>query len=45
MKKIVRKIIKIAKKAAYQSVGKSIPWGVHEIKPPAELLSQKKCDK
>ena len=40
--KIAKKIACMAKKKAYESVGKSFPLGVHEIKPPEELLKRKK---
>lgn len=38
--KIVGRIIQLAKKAAYKSVGKSFDPGVYEIKPPEELLKK-----
>ena len=40
--KIAKKIACMAKKKAYESVGKSFPKGVQEIKPPEELLKRKK---
>ena len=44
-KKIAKKIVHMAEKAAYKSVGKSFPVGLHEIKPPEELLKRKKEEK
>lgn len=38
--KIAGRIIKLAKKAAYKSVGNSFPIGTYEIKPPEELLKR-----
>lgn len=38
--KIAGRIIRLAKKAAYKSVGKSFDPGVYEIKPPAVLLKR-----
>lgn len=40
--KMARRIVCMAEKAAYKSVGKSIPAGMHEIKPPEELLKKKR---
>ena len=40
--KIVREIVKIAKRTAYRTAGKSFPSGVHEIEPPAEILYRRK---
>lgn len=44
-KKIAEKIVRMAEKSAYKSVGKSFPWGVHEIRPPEELLKGKREEK
>lgn len=43
--RIAGKIVSIAEKAAHKTVGKSIPMGMHEIKPPEELLKKKECNK
>lgn len=43
--KMAGKLVQIAEKAAYKSVGKSIPSGLYEIKPPVELLERKKANK
>lgn len=43
--KIADKIVRLAEKVAYKSVGKSFPSGVHEIKPPEELLKRKREEK
>ena len=44
-KKIAKRIVNIAEKTAYNTVGKSTPLGIFEIKPPAELIRRKKRDK
>lgn len=43
--KIAGRIIRMAEKAAYKSVGKSFDIGVYEVKPPEELLKKKRTDK
>lgn len=43
--KIAEKIVRMAEKSAYRSVGKSFPWGVHEIRLPEELLKRKSGEK
>lgn len=43
--KIAGRIIHMAKRAAYKSVGESFPAGIHEIKPPEELLKKKRSTK
>ena len=43
--KIAKRIVCMAERAAYKSVGKSIPTGMHEIKPPKELLDKKRSMK
>lgn len=43
--KIAKKIALMAEKIAYKSVGESFPSGVHEIKPPEELLKRKREEK
>lgn len=46
MKKIIAKmLVSAAKKTAYKTVGNSFPLGIYEIKPPAELIRQRKCKK
>lgn len=40
--KIAKKIVSIAKKTADKGVGGSWSTGVYEIKPPAELMRQRK---
>lgn len=40
--KLARRIVHMAEKAAYKSVGKSIPYGMYEIKPPEELVKRKR---
>lgn len=42
---IAKMLVNVAKKTAYKTVGKSFPLGVYEIKPPAELTRQRKCNK
>lgn len=44
-KKIAEKIVRMAEKSAYKSVGRSFPSGVHEIRPPEELLKRKREEK
>lgn len=39
-KRIAKRIVCSAEKIAYRSVGKSIVFGVYEIKPPKELLNK-----
>lgn len=43
--KMAKQLVHIAEKAAYKTVGKSMPIGMHEIKPPEELLKKKRSDK
>ena len=43
--KIARKIVVMAEKIAYRTVGKSFPTGVYEIRPPEELIRKKRCIK
>ena len=44
-KKLAAKMVQLAEKAAYKAVGKSIPIGAYEIKPPEELLKKKRFNK
>lgn len=44
-RKIVKKIVFIAEKAAYRGVAKSWTLGAYEIKPPKELLDKKRSVK
>lgn len=41
-KKIAKMLVRAAKKTAYKTVGESFPLGIFEIKPPAELMRQRK---
>lgn len=43
--KIAKKIVNMAEKTAYRTVGKSFPMGTFEIKPPIQLMQQRKCNK
>lgn len=43
--KLAEKIVHIAERAAYKAVGKSFQSGVYEIKPPEELLKEKREQK
>ncbi len=43
--KIAGRIIQMAEKAAYKSVGKSFDIGIYEVKPPEELLEKKRTEK
>lgn len=35
--KLAQKIVKTATAEAHRTVGRSIPWGVHEVEVPKEL--------
>lgn len=44
-KEIAKRIVNMAKKTADKGVGGSWSTGVYEIKPPAELMRQRKSIK
>lgn len=45
MKRLAKIIVKVAEKIAYRNVGKSLSIGTYEIKPPKELLDNKRCNR
>lgn len=40
--KLAGRIVHMAEKAAYRTVGESFPTGTYEIKPPEELVKRKR---